>query len=91
MNITIQVENIRCGGCTTTITKKLMALDGIKAVDIDIDQQLVRVDVDNEAVRPAVVVALTKMGYPEKGTVAGLDSLKGKAKSVVSCAIGKVS
>jgi hypothetical protein len=31
------------------------------------------------------------MGYPEKGTVAGLDSLKGKAKSVVSCAIGKVS
>jgi len=31
------------------------------------------------------------MGYPEQGSVAGLQSGLAQAKSMVSCAIGKVS
>ena len=91
MKISIPVENIRCGGCANTITKKLTALDGINAVDIAIEEQIVTIDTDHEAMREPTVAALLAMGYPEQGSVEGMDALKGKAKSVVSCAVGKIS
>ena len=91
MKISIDVENIRCGGCANTITKKLNDIEGINAVEVAIEEQVVTVDTENESLRGIAVAALLKMGYPEKGSVEGLAALKGKAKSVVSCAIGKVS
>lgn len=91
MKISIDVENIRCGGCANTITKKLSAIQGINAVEVAIEDQVVTIDTDDESVRDTTVAALLAMGYPEKGSVEGLAALKGKAKSVVSCAIGKVS
>ncbi|HIP80924.1 MAG TPA: cation transporter [Leucothrix mucor] len=90
MKISINVENIRCGGCANTITKKLKATTGINDVDIAIEDQIVTIDVDDESTRASAVEALLAMGYPEQGSVEGLEALKGKAKSVVSCAIGKV-
>lgn len=91
MNFSIEVENIRCGGCANTISKKLSAIEGVDAVDVAIEDQVVSIDSENENVRDDVVAALYKIGYPERGTVEGVDALKEKAKSVVSCAIGKVS
>ena len=91
MKISINVENIRCGGCANTITKKLNDIEGINAVEVAIEEQVVTIDTENESLRGAAVAALLKMGYPEKGSVEGIAALKGKAKSVVSCAIGKVS
>lgn len=91
MKISIEVENIRCGGCTKTITKKLMAIDGIDAVDVAVDDQMVTIDARDESLRNDAVKALTKMGYPELGSIEGVDALKSKAKSVVSCAIGKIN
>ena len=91
MKISINVENIRCGGCANTITKKLTAIEGINAVDVAIEDQIVTIDTDDGSMRNATVKALMAMGYPEQGSVEGLDALKGKAKSVVSCAIGKMS
>ena len=91
MNTSIEVENIRCGGCANSITKKLTAIEGVESVDVAIEEQIVTVDVTDDAVREAVVASLKGMGYPEKGSVEGLEAMKGKAKSVVSCAIGKVS
>lgn len=91
MKISINVENIRCGGCANTITKKLNDIEGINAVDVAIEEQVVTVDTENESLRGTAVAALLKMGYPEKGSVEGIAALKGKAKSVVSCAIGKIS
>ena len=91
MKITIEVENIRCGGCANTITKKLMSLDGIERVDVAIEEQIVAIEIEDESERSRYVKALLAMGYPEKGSVEGMAALKGKAKSVVSCAIGKVS
>ncbi len=91
MKISIQVENIRCGGCTNTITKKLKALDGVNDVDVAIEDQIVSVEADDQSVRDAVVKALFAMGYPEQGSVEGMDALKEKAKSVVSCAVGRIT
>ena len=91
MKISIEVENIRCGGCANTISKKLTAIEGVDAVDVAIEDQTVTIDSSDNNVRDEVVAALYKMGYPERGSVEGVDALKEKAKSVVSCAIGKVS
>ncbi|MCK5810884.1 MAG: heavy-metal-associated domain-containing protein [Cocleimonas sp.] len=91
MNTSIEVENIRCGGCANSITKKLTAIEGVKSVDVEIENQIVMVDVSDDAVREAVVKSLKNMGYPETGSVEGLEAMKGKAKSVVSCAIGKIT
>ena len=90
MKTSIAVENIRCGGCANSITKKLSAIDGVTSVDVAIEEQIVTVEITNEALQADVVAALKGMGYPEKGSVEGMEALKGKAKSVVSCAIGKV-
>ncbi len=91
MKLSITVENIRCGGCANTISKKLMAFEGVISIDILIDEQVVNIETENEAARPSYVEALLAMGYPEQGSVEGLAALKGKAKSVISCAIGKIS
>ncbi len=91
MKISINVENIRCGGCANTITKKLKTLDGINDVEIAIEDQIVTVEAADDSVREPVIKALYTMGYPEKGSVEGMDALKEKAKSVVSCAVGKMS
>ncbi|MEN9502614.1 MAG: hypothetical protein RI964_1899 [Pseudomonadota bacterium] len=89
METRIEVENIRCGGCANTITKKLLEHEPIQAVDVDIDNQTITVISDAD-VREAAVGILFNLGYPERGTVEGLTSLKEKAKSVVSCAIGRI-
>jgi len=34
---------------------------------------------------------LQELGYPERGTASGIGSAAAKAKSFVSCAIGRVS
>ncbi len=91
MKTSIEVENIRCGGCVNTITKKLMSIDGVEHVDIVIEDQVVTIKAEDDSSRAAYLEALLAMGYPEKGSVDGIAALKGKAKSMVSCAIGKVS
>lgn len=91
MKVSIIADNIRCGGCVNTITKKLKTIDGVNSVNVAIEDQIVTIDTEDEALRSPIVKALLALGYPEQGSVEGLQALKGKAKSVVSCAIGKVS
>lgn len=91
MKISINVENIRCGGCANTITKKLKATEGINDVEVAIEDQIVTIDADDESIRDTAAKALLALGYPIQGSVEGMEALKGKAKSVVSCAIGKMS
>ena len=37
-----------------------------------------------------VVMELTRMGYPEVGSIEGVRAAAAKAKSFVSCAIGRI-
>ena len=89
METRIEVENIRCGGCANTITKKLLEHEPIQAVDVDIENQTITVTSDVD-VRQQATQILLGLGYPERGSVEGLASLKEKANSVVSCAIGRI-
>jgi copper chaperone len=47
--------------------------------------------VADESLREAVVSKLKSMGYPEHGSVSGLEAGLTNAKSFVSCAIGRVT
>lgn len=89
MSFSIAVENIKCGGCANSIRKALSAIEGVAAVDVDIEQGEVRVE--GEADRAAVAKRLLELGYPERGTASGAGSAAAKAKSFVSCAIGRMS
>lgn len=80
---TVKVVNIKCGGCAAGIISALNE-KGLKDVKVDVANQTVSFTGDLEIARNT----LTKMGYPEAGTRAAQNLLK-KAKSYVSCLIGK--
>ena len=90
MTYQINVENIKCGGCASTIRSKLEAMDGIEKIEVDIDAGLVSVD-GSEDSRDAVTAKLLKLGYPESGTAEGIAAARARAKSFVSCAVGRIS
>lgn len=79
------VENIKCNGCITTISNALLKIKDVERVAIDEDKETITIDgtIDREL----VLHKLADLGYPEKGH----NSIISKAKSYVSCAIGKVS
>lgn len=92
---TITVENIKCGGCANGIKQALMAIEGVKNVAVDIEAGLVSlefsVEDNTEKELDLVKQKLHSMGYPEVGSVAGLKAAGAKAKSYVSCAVGKMT
>jgi copper chaperone len=90
MIYSIEVENIKCGGCAGTITKRLNELDTVSDCQVDVEAGIVSISGD-ESARETVAQLLLKLGYPESGTAAGLKAAKAKAKSFVSCAVGKMS
>ena len=86
----IQVENIKCGGCANTIKNRIAELDGVSAVDVDIAGGIVSVEGSDDT-RATVSAKLLKLGYPESGTAEGIKAAAAKAKSFVSCAVGRMS
>ena len=86
----INVENIKCGGCASTIRSKLEAMDSVDKIEVDIAEGIVTVEAA-EDIREAVTARLLKLGYPETGTAEGIAAARAKAKSFVSCAVGRIS
>lgn len=81
----ITVENIKCGGCVNSIKTALLKIDGVQNVNIDKDTATVTLD--GTAEKTILVQELSKLGYSEKGN----NNLIKKAKSYVSCTIGKMN
>lgn len=79
----IKVVNIKCGGCEAGIVSAL-SKKGLKDIKVDIDNQEVIFEGDVSLAKKT----LTKMGYPEAGSNEAKSMVK-KAKSYISCAIGK--
>jgi len=85
----ITVDNIKCGGCAGSITKKLTSIFDTDKIDVNIEQGVISIDLDDSK-KDELAKALLDLGYPEIDSVQGFDSAKAKAKSFVSCAIGKM-
>ena len=88
METTIYVQNLKCGGCANTITKNISQIEGVDKVDVMVDESSVSFIYSNEEVLIMVKNTLSKLGYPEDGEA---NSLGAKAKSYVSCAVGKMT
>jgi copper chaperone CopZ len=82
----IFVENIKCGGCMTSIKQALEKINGIAKVEIDKEEEKISLTGDHYKLSE-VIDSLNSMGYPQRGD----NTLFKQAKSYVSCAIGKMS
>jgi copper chaperone len=83
----IKVENIKCGGCMNSIKTALLKLDNVQAVGIDKETETVSIHSTELLDRVMLVEQLASMGYPETGN----NNILLKAKSFVSCAIGRMN
>ncbi len=90
MKQTFQVENVKCGGCASTLKSKLKEPFGEVEVDLEKMPREITLDLDNTQVE-ALRAALRNLGYPMSDEKLNLfDTTAAKAKSFVSCAIGRM-
>lgn len=85
MKHTIEVENIKCGGCMNSIKSALLKIENVNKVSIDKETDTITIDAEND--RAVFVNTLSSLGYPEKGR----NTLLHKGKSLVSCAVGNLT
>lgn len=83
----VVIQNLKCGGCANTIVKEVSKIEGISNVEVDVETATVHFDAIHEDINP-VINQLKKIGYPVSDEDNGFVT---KAKSYVSCAIGRVS
>lgn len=88
METTIHIQNLKCGGCANTITKGIATIDSIQNISVNVEESSVTFSYENEGILDEVKSKFKTMGYPEDGEA---NTLGSKAKSYVSCAIGKMS
>ena len=80
-----EVENIKCGGCVNSIKTALLKLEGVETNEIDKD--IDTIVLTGTIKRDLVIKNLNDLGYPEKGH----NTMVKKAKSYVSCAVGRMN
>lgn len=85
MTTTLNVHNIKCGGCGASIIDKLSKLDGISDIKVDPATGEVVFDSTSDSETEKVKSILSKMGYPEDDP-----NMIQTAKSYVSCMVGKI-
>lgn len=88
MEKVLAIQNIKCGGCANTITKGLLDIDGISHVKVDHENGVVAFEFTDDAQLSVVEQKLDKMGYPVDPDQ---NTMLKKAKSYVSCMIGRFS
>ena len=88
MKTSIIVQNLKCGGCASTISAKLSEIEAISNISVDVEASKVSFDYANSEDAIEVKQKLKSLGYPSIEDENGLVS---KAKSFVSCATGKLS
>lgn len=88
MKTTFEIQNLKCNGCANTILNKVTKIDGIDKVSVETEISTVTFFYQNASNILEAKNLLNKIGYPVVGEK---NVLATKAKSFVSCAIGKMS
>lgn len=85
-----KVENVKCGGCANTLKTKLKDEFGEVEVNLEVMPREITLDIENEN-ESKLRDSLKTLGYPMSDEVLNLfQSTTTKAKSFVSCAVGKM-
>jgi len=85
--VSFLVDNIKCGGCGNTVTKKVNSFEGVANVDINVEEGRVSFDAPDDLDIEKVKKGLAKLGYAPQGTSSTIQT----AKSYVSCAVGRMT
>lgn len=86
MQSKIFIQNLKCGGCAKTITNNLSNINSVENIEINIENSSITL-VHEEDKLTEIKQVLKKIGYPEAGEN---NNLIDKAKSYMSCAVGKI-
>ena len=86
----VKVQNLKCGGCAHTISDSLNKIPGVQVTSVDVESGNVTLELESESDESMQAIAnnLRSLGYPLEGDD---NSIVSKAKSYVSCAIGKIN
>ena len=86
---TYKVQNVKCGGCANTLTTKLADVFGEIRVNLEVMPREITLDMEGKD-EAKLREALKSLGYPMGDEELGFFEDSGlKAKSFVSCAVGK--
>jgi len=90
MKQTFEVENVKCGGCANTLKKALKDEFGEVEVDLEVTPRKITLELE-EFNKENLKLKLRSLGYPlSDDELSTLQNVGAKAKSFVSCAIGKM-
>ncbi len=81
------IQNLKCGGCASSITRKVETVEGIESVVVNIENSTVSFNGTEESAN-RTKIALDNIGYP---LVDEQNSSVKKAKSYVSCMVGRMT
>lgn len=87
MKASLEIQNLKCGGCANTIRTRLNDIEGIENIMVDNETDTVDFDYNTKEEFENAVNLLSKLGYPVVGES---NPLTKKAKSFVSCAMGRM-
>ena len=86
-----EVENVKCGGCANTLKTKLKESFGDVQVDLEKMPRVITLDIEDSQIEE-LKEQLRTLGYPmSDDELSTLQTFETKAKSFVSCAIGKMN
>ncbi|HIP12644.1 MAG TPA: copper chaperone [Arcobacter sp.] len=90
MKRTLEVINVKCGGCAGTLKKALLEEFGEVEVNLDINPRQITLEVSDEDM-DKLSLKLKSLGYPlSSENLNTIEKITTTAKSFVSCAVGKM-
>lgn len=82
-----ELLNVKGGGCVNSITKSVSEIKGVSDVYVDLENATIEFEATNDSVIEQVKHKLESLGFPMNEEH---NSIFKKAKSYVSCAIGRM-
>ena len=83
-----KIQNLKCEGCSNQIKRKLLQIEGVSYVALNMERAILCFVYDHFPVVEKVKASLKEMGYPIENKK---NSLMDRAKSYVSCAVGRLN
>lgn len=89
MTKTLEVYNVKCGGCANTLTSALKEEFGEVTVDLEVNPRKITLDIEDSKMDD-LKTKLRGLGYPlTTDELSSFEKASTTAKSFVSCAVGK--
>jgi copper chaperone CopZ len=91
MQQTFEVFNVKCSGCASTLKSRLYKEFGEIEVNLNVIPRKITLDIEDKDI-DKLSNALRNLGYPlASEEMSFMDNTSAKAKSFVSCAIGRMN